>query len=75
MSRLEIHIHIQNLGSPGEESFGMGDEAPHKVPVAFDPYQTDYIEYLLVSINLQCKIQGHNILSNVICCDLSVGVC
>ena len=68
-----MHRNIQSLGAPGEDSFGMGDEAPCKVSVAVDPYQTDYIECLLVSINLQCKIQGHNVLSNAICCDLSVG--
>ena len=53
----------------------MGDEALHKVPVAFDPYQTDYIECLLVSSNLQCKRQGNCVLSSAFCCDLSVGAC
>jgi hypothetical protein len=68
-----MHIHIQSLGAPGEDSFGMGDEAPCKVSVAIDPYQTRYMEYRLVSNNLECKRQARNVLSNVFCCDFSVG--
>ena len=36
---LKMDINIQNLSSPQEESFDMGDEAPLDVSVAVDPYK------------------------------------
>ena len=37
---LKMDITIQNLSSPQEESFDMGDEAPLDVSVAVDLYET-----------------------------------